>query len=714
MGLSFLAPLFFVGMAAIVVPILVHLIQKEKKDAVAFPSLMFLQRIPYQSTRKQKIRHWLLFSLRCLALLLLALAFARPFLSKSGAATATVVSRAREVVILVDRSYSMRYGDRWNRALDAVRREIGSIGPDDRATLVSFGEQATSITERTADQAMLQGAVATLKPSAEGTRYEPALKLAARTLDASELPRREVILISDFQRVGWRGGEAIRLPRGTILRPVDLSDEKTADLAVTNLEARRSTQNGREMVAPSVRVANRSTEPAKSVGVHFELNGRALETKRVDVAANGTATVDFAATPLPEGNSRATVKLDADALPPDDAFHAVLSRGRALPVLLVDNPGAPASASLYVSRALAIGTAPAFKVDTRRSGDVTVNDLNTHPLIILNDAAFPGGDIGRRLADYVRNGGGLLVALGERSLPRNWPASAAALVPIPTATYVDRVEDGGGLLGYLERSHPVFELFRTPRSGDFASARFYRYHPLRAAAGDRQLARFDDGNPALIERTVGTGRVLIWASSLDDIWNDLPVQPVFLPFMHQLVRHAGAVRDRPLWQTVGQALDANDLVSDADVPNAGSATSQLIATAPSGARVVLSASDSGRGRALGLDEQGFYEVRRADAARGTAIPVAVNLDLAESDLGRIEPDQIVRAVTITEAGEGEGIESTTAAEELTPQERERRQTLWWYVLTALVILLGAETLLANRLSRGTKKAGVGRYGPITK
>jgi len=110
--MSFLTPLFLVGISALAIPVLIHLIQRERKRVVVFPSLMFLRRIPYQSVRRRSIRHWLLLSLRALALLLLIAAFARPFFLQ-GALAARATGGTREVVVLLDQSASMGYGDRW-------------------------------------------------------------------------------------------------------------------------------------------------------------------------------------------------------------------------------------------------------------------------------------------------------------------------------------------------------------------------------------------------------------------------------------------------------------------------------------------------------------------------------------------------------------------------------------------------------------------------
>src|SRR5438132_9440421 len=113
--MSFLAPAFFLGLGAIAIPILIHLIQRERKRVVQFPSLMFLQRIPYQSVRRRRIRHWLLLAMRVAAIALLVLAFARPFL-RQGATVLEAAGGAREVAILLDQSASIGYGSHWQRA----------------------------------------------------------------------------------------------------------------------------------------------------------------------------------------------------------------------------------------------------------------------------------------------------------------------------------------------------------------------------------------------------------------------------------------------------------------------------------------------------------------------------------------------------------------------------------------------------------------------
>ena len=160
MSLSFLVPAFLAGLAALAIPVIIHLTRRQTKEAVEFPSLMFIQRVPHQSTRRKQIRNWPLLLLRCLAIALIVTAFARPFLEKEGESALPTAAGAREVVILLDRSYSMGYGDRWERARQAAAERIDALGPRDRATLLLFDSRGEALVQSSADRAALRAALA--------------------------------------------------------------------------------------------------------------------------------------------------------------------------------------------------------------------------------------------------------------------------------------------------------------------------------------------------------------------------------------------------------------------------------------------------------------------------------------------------------------------------------------------------------------------------
>src|SRR5688500_16297879 len=189
--MSFIAPLFFVALAGLAIPVLIHLIQREKKQIMRFPSLMFVQRVPYKSIQRRRIHNWLLLMVRLAALALIILAFARPFLERQELPPAG--TGAREVVVLLDQSYSIGYADRWERARSAAYDAINGLGSSDRGSVVLFSSGAEIALRSTAagERERLTAAVAAAKPTDGATRYAPALKVAGSILAESPLPRRE-------------------------------------------------------------------------------------------------------------------------------------------------------------------------------------------------------------------------------------------------------------------------------------------------------------------------------------------------------------------------------------------------------------------------------------------------------------------------------------------------------------------------------------------
>ena len=192
----------------------------------------------------------------------------------------------------------------------------------------------------------------------------------------------------------------------------------------------------------------------------------------------------------------------------------------------------------------------------------------------------------------------------------------------------------------------MFELFNAPRSGDFSTARFYRYRALLARGDTGVIARFDDGAPAMIERTVGSGKIVLWASTLDAFWTNLPLQPVFLPFVHQLARHVGRYADPRPWFVAGDVLDLSrhgELTAPFTTGRGADSATELVLEAPSGVRERV--GETGARHLVTLREQGFYELRGRDTPVGSGRPIAVNVDPSEADLSHLDPQEPPRTST---------------------------------------------------------------------
>jgi hypothetical protein len=679
--MSFLFPLFLVGLATLAIPVALHLIQKERKHVVHFPSLMFLQRIPYQSVRRRHIRHWFLLLMRLAALALIVAAFARPFLRRLPSIV-SAAGGAREVVVLIDRSYSMGYGNHWAKAMDAARDAIAKLAPGDRASVVFFESDAEVTLRSTADKSRLDAAIATAKPGAGATRFGPALKLAGSILGESTLPRKEVVFISDFQRTGWQGAEGLRLPDGATVTPVSVAESASPNLAVTPVSLQRTPFSEQDRLTVTGGVLNHGADKVANLPVTLELDGHALETKQVSVEGHGCASVTFAPFTPPNKQSRATVRIGTDALEQDNVFHFVVSPKQPLRVVVADRPGATDS-SLYLVRAFAFGDAPAFDVVVKPIDAVSADDIDRAAVVILNDVPVPQLTA-ERLAQFVQRGGGLLVAFGARA---TWPTGTADVLPAVPGMPVDRSKGQAARIGALEYGDALFEPFRQPRSGDFSSARFYGYRAVTVAPAGQTIARFDDGAPALLQRKVGTGRAAVWTSTLDLTWNDLAVKPVFLPFLHRLATTLAAYTDRPAWVTVGNVLPPVQQFGAAG----GRRNAARTVLTPAGQRVTLDTEGS---EVLQLSEQGFYEVRSADRGGAeTALSIAANVDLSESNLAPMDTQELVAGATGRAGGAAAAGTNTT----LTDEEQEHGQKVWWYLLFAGFVLLAAETAIANRL-----------------
>ena len=353
-----------------------------------------------------------------------------------------------------------------------------------------------------------------------------------------------------------------------------------------------------------------------------------------------------------------------------------------LSVLVIDSGDRNDDSNFFLLKALGIGTAPAFQVETMPAARATSAALENRAVVILNDTILPPGLSGGALKRFVERGGGLLVAAAEHA---SWPQSETDLLPAKLGPPVDRLTGRGATIGYLDYSHPAFEVFKAPRSGDFSAAHVLRYRALEVAATERVLARFDDGGAAAVERRVGNGRVIVFATSLNDDWTDLALKPVYLPLVHQLVKYLARYEPPAAWQTVGQVVDLSVLLK--------SKADRVVVT-PSGQRMSIAASDPGL---VELSEQGVYDIRPAGSAT-TARPdrIAVNLDPTESELAPMDPPELVAAVT----GKASDPTATAgSAADVSIEDVEKQQGLWWYLLFAGLLLLAAEMFVSNRLSQ---------------
>ena len=673
-GLGFLVPAFLAGLAALMVPILIHLRHREWERPHRFPSLMFLRRIPIRTARRRRITDWLLLALRAAVLVLLVAAFARPFLRGNEAALG---SSSRAVALLLDRSLSMSHGEVWAAALDSARRIVGSLRPEDRVTVIRFDDQAEVAQPLTGDRAAALAAITATRPGPRGTRYAAGLRAARQTLAADSLgggAGGEILVVTDLQRSGLAGLAGLELPAGIEVRAIPVGPRTRGNTALIGAEVQRVPAGDRSELRVSARVAAKELGTPRRTRLSLTVDGRAAGSREVMLAPDGVLTASFDPVPLAAGRARAVIAVEPDALPGDDTLRFVVPAEAALRVLLVVPPGTRAEETLFLERALGIGRDPRFTIERRLGLDPSA--LGNAALVVLFDARPPEGPAGTALYEWVRSGGGLIVTAGSRLATRG----SVSLLAGQVQGLIERINDRGGSFGEVSLEHPVFAPFRDAAAG-LGTARFLRYARVVPLEGSQVLARFDDGAPALVEQAHGSGRFLLVAAPLDNLTGDFPLQPAFLPFLRRLAVYGAGHQVAPLWHITGETGIVPSGVRD-----------PVIAT-PSGA-LLRPASDSGPCTVV-FEEAGFYQTYSNRAAGDPLALLAVNPPAGESDLTPADPRELLVGVRRTDSS------AATASTGLAPLERESRQRLWRWLLGVVAVLLVVETIVANRGWRGT-------------
>lgn len=687
MGLGFLAPLLLAAAAAVGLPIWLHLTHREKKEVIQFPSLMFLERIPTQAARKRRIRHPLLLALRALALLLIVAAFARPVIERALPA-GVAGPPAETVVILLDRSLSMGYEGQWEAAVGAARAVIEGLGPDDEAALLFFSDEVTLAVPMTTDRARLLQPLDTVRPTARATRYAPALQAASSLLEDATRPRQTARLISDLQRGGWQGDEGIRFPSGAELIPQEIGAQVRPNQTLTGVEVERTTEAGLSRITLIPRVANHSETELQSVLLVAEIDGREVARGTIPkIAPQGAERLSLPPFTLSDRWTRITVRIPDDPLVGDNVYHLVISPETGIPVLIVDGSGRDQGA-LYLTRALEIGENPRFQVQIKRPDAFRAEDLPGRRVILFLEALPPAeGVIAQQLNEWVERGGGLLVAPGESR------GVLSALLPGTLGAPEDRRGSRGGTLGSAAYEHPILEPFSRPRSGDLLAARFFRTRPIEPEPGASVLARFDDGAPALVANLRGQGRVLLWGATLDTHWTDLPVQPVYLPLMRNVVGWLSDHRPAPESWVVGAVAELRGVEALGDDGQGGARGDRVVVPADGSNPIPLEVRN---GTALlPLETPGFVSIRGSGDRTGGGFTLAVNVNADEGDLTRLDPLELAASV---QPRDGETVRATSV-DPPSREDRERRQSLWWYLLVVALLVLAAEAALGNRMSR---------------
>jgi hypothetical protein len=661
------APWFLAGVAAVALPIYLHLLRRHKTTPRPFSSLMFFEARTQSSIKHRRLRYLLLLSLRMALLVLLALAFANPFITRP----APRIPNGRLLLLVIDDSFSMRAGTRMNDARREAMSVLASRPSSAPVQVMAIDSQLHVLTSVTRDGATARAAVEGLQAGDARSSFAE-LARAVRLVSDEARASIELHLFSDLQRSSM----APTFREMALPDTVALTLHPVATAAMPNWTVESVTAPGQLWGSPrdakpvhvQAVIAGYAT-PAANRTASLLVNGKTTATSTVPVPAGGRAIVEFPSLDVPYGFSRCEVRIDSrDAFPNDDGYLFAVQRSDPQRVLFV-HAVADARSPRYFGDALSAAAESAFVLQSVSVEQAINLSLSKYGFVVLSNLFGLPPSFESSLIDYVKGGGSVLIALGT---------SAAGRGRVPVfGEVIRRVHDysreaSGGhdqflSVGDTDQSHAS-----VGRSGSLSGVKFYYVVDVDPADA-RVIARLTDHTPLLVDRKLGEGRVLLFTSGFDSLTNDFPLHPAFVAFVEQTARYLSGA---------GRAASARTVDSFFDLRTAREQEPGLKlgveVVDPDGHRP-LSLTEAAAAQSLRLSRAGFYQVRLAS---GREEVVGVNPDRRESNLD-VMPDD-VRSLWRGSANASPPPQVSPA--ENGPREREP-VSLWWYIM--LLVLMAA-------------------------
>ena len=699
--MNFLEPLFLVGLLAAALPLAVHLFNRKKAVRRPFPAMTFLLQSNTRTARSAKVRQWMLMALRMGALALLAMAMAKPFcLDAQGISQDARMPSA--VVIVVDTSASMRRDGWWERAKNLAQDELDALRPWDQVVLLSTGRLDDPDARLSDAHAQAAQALDELEPTWAAHDLNAALERASGLLASTQLPARRVVLISDFSASARSDKQGSVLPASLEKKSVRAEGQATQNIEVVGVTYVQEDAQ-KNLWRIDAQLKNHGDEDARDVQLQLRVKGEVVSGGAVDVlAARASATHTFRHTYEGTGVVAASVELlQDDDYAPDNVRHVALRMRDRIRTLVVN--GEPGSISyddevFFLTRAL-----NPTRDKSRGIVPVVVNptalistDLSEYDVVFLSNLPRVSADIVTKLKAYVEGGGGLFITMGDQVDVEAYNKTLKELLPKPLRGLkkLAELDDPDAPikvthLGATDTRHPIFRAFSLPGGHTLQTTQVFSYMLLEPTieADSKTIMSFKDNAPALLERKVGRGRVLLWTSSIDREWTDFPVRSTYLPLLQRAVTTLArrATNDRDEDPVVGAPLPLE--LPDDRIERVVIVGPQHIKDPT---RLVLEPIE---GNVTPTPSQpGLYRVWANSAGDGkdgnelTGLSFVAQSPASESDFAPMATDALASWTPSEGASDGEAMLA------------KKRVNIWPKILFVITMLLLLETVLGTRRS----------------
>jgi len=720
--MQFLNAALVAGMAAVAIPIIIHLFHRSKFKIVPWGAMHLLEAVLRKNTKRLKLEQLILLLIRCSIPVALALCMARPVIT---GLDPLLKNNKISTVLILDNSYSMEAGgpanSNFQKAKEAARQIVDNLVPgSDVAVVQMAGGASMLLDEPTFDLDRVRGELGKMRAGYGAADVLDAVKVARAVQPRLNHLNREIIVLTDFQKVTWADPQGLPAPeRARIagqlaegktpprLTFFHVGGEVTENISVDKLSFNREILGVGQQLRVRVPIQNHGEQEFRDLRVIFKVDGKERSVSTTSLGAREKGQVLFTHTFDTSGSHVIEVIAEGDPLVADNMMMASIPVWDRLPVLLVSgdmNPEPLMGETDFVEIALRpFGNAKVELADLITTKTVDARELDAKMLaesrvVMLANVSQLNDVQLKALEGFVREGGGVLVFPGNRINSAWYNTSLLAggkgLLPLPVTSLSGSTNAGTrATIVSQHYEHPALEMFNDPRNGNLSEADIRLWYKMRedtsrtGDSGITVLARLDTGDPFLVEKKFGEGRVLSCAVPCDAEWTNLPARPFYLPLMQQLVTYLASKVYPPRNVDVGKPLVAF-------LPSADSGKKAILTDPEGKAREIVIGTKGTRAIAEFGETQrpGLYVL---DAPNNNRIHFVVNVDRKESDLSQL-PDSEVQTVA---KAMGASVVKTFNDYRALDQQRRFGQEIWQLLLAIMVGLLFLELILEQVFAR---------------
>lgn len=702
MGLSLATPWMLLGLGLLSLPVLAHLTGYREVRVVDFPTLRFLEASLLKVRRRRRFEALMLLALRVAVIALLVFLFARPSVTWTASALAGI-DPSRPTLVLIDASASMSSEHAGQPVFEKARAEaerlLEGLNEDTLGGLMRFDAQPELLAPgMTAEHGALKRSLQELSRGDGATDLDRALRRAREVLREAGLGSANIFVLTDGTASVLPSDLSEDWPADFVVHYHDLLGEDRENRWVSRIDLRSGERRGEGL---QLEAELASVGGGDSVELSLLLPGDLRVVQDVALQGSDAGKARFTLPVPPDGSAPAALELEADGMPADDSFPFTLEGDTTLEVLLVSGDGGanPRDDEVYyLEKALQPGAGSTSRIRPRvvSAEDLRRIDGGPGSVVFLCNVADPKPLL-PDLQRFVEAGGGLFVSVGNRVDPDYYNEVFETLLP---ARFTEVKTRGRGTfetapvgLSVPPLDEEEFRVFRSGGARAFSRVGFGRVLGTepRLAEQSRVLLRYSDGLPALLERTRGEGRVVLFTSSLDDDWTDLPLRSIYVSLVHQFARGLSGTLlfDESPMLSVGDRLR---------LPVPPDPAVRAWVQHPSGRDLRLDpGAADGEGRVLFSEtaSQGHYALYWASGAGGESSLKArfsVRVPAEESRLARVAPRPLLASVPgLVFHGEGGAVSN-----------EERGQVIRTSSLIPLLLLLLGGCLLGEGLMAGKR------------